>query len=162
MKQNGLFSEQEREFEKRCRRRILVQKLLFLLGALAVFASLMYEKWMPVLYLEQGGREYVEEFYQVLGIALMAASLVQMYRTRRCLRDPELKKAKQLAENDERNRLIGLKAWAVSGYAMFLLLYLGVLVSGFVSATVSRVLLVTVAVFAAVLGISRLVIGRQM
>ena len=41
MKQNGLFSEQEREFEKRCRRRILAQKLLFLLGALAVFASLM-------------------------------------------------------------------------------------------------------------------------
>ena len=59
MKQNGLFSEQEREFEKRCRRRILAQKLLFLLGALAVFASLMYEKWMPVLFLEPGGREYV-------------------------------------------------------------------------------------------------------
>ena len=161
MKQNGLFSEQEREFEKRCRRRILVQKLLFLLGALAVFASLMYEKWMPVLFLEPGGREYVTEFYLVLGAALMAASLVQIYRTRRCLRDPELKKAKQLAESDERNRLIGLKCWAVSGYAMFLLLYLGVLVSGFVCMTVSTVLLATVAVFAVLLGVSSLVIGRR-
>ena len=162
MKQNGLFSEQEREFEKRCRRRILAQKLLFVLGALAVFASLMYEKWMPVLFLEPGGREYVTEFYLVLGAALMAASLVQIYRTRRCLRDPELKKAKQLAESDERNRLIGLKCWAVSGYAMFLLLYLGVLVSGFVSMTVSKVLLASVAVSAVLLGVSRLVIGRRM
>ena len=102
------------------------------------------------------------EFYLVLGAALMAASLVQIYRTRRCLRDPELKKAKQLAESDERNRLIGLKCWAVSGYAMFLLLYLGVLVSGFVNMTVSRVLLATVAVFAVLLGVSRLVIGRRM
>ena len=45
---------------------------------------------------------------------------------------------------------------------MFLLLYLGVLVSGFVNMTVSRVLLATVAVFAVLLGVSRLVIGRRM
>ena len=45
---------------------------------------------------------------------------------------------------------------------MFLLLYLGVLVSGFVSMTVSKVLLATVAVFAVLLGVSRLVIGRRM
>lgn len=92
----------------------------------------------------------------------MAASLVKIGRTRRYLLNPELGKGKWLEENDERNRLIGLRCWAFSGYALFLLLYAGILISGFMNMTVARVLMAVTVVFALLLGIFRVVISRNM
>lgn len=160
MKQNSLFSGQEADFEKTCGKRILAGKLIFLLGALAILASVLYGR-NPALAARPGAAG-IGEFYLVMGAALMAASLVRIARTRRYLRDPELKKKKFLEENDERNRLIGLKSWAFSGYAMYLLLYVGVLVSGFVNMTVARVLMAVTAAFALLLLTFRVVISRRM
>ncbi len=159
MKRNPLFSEQEKEFEKTCGRRILAGKLIFLLGALAVLGALLYERALPASGSEGGG---AAEFYLVTGAALMAASLVRIGRTRRYLLNPELGRAKCLAENDERNRLIGLRCWAFSGYAMFLLLYGGVLISGFINMTVAHVLMAVIAAYALLLGIFRILISRRM
>lgn len=159
MKGNPVFSEQKRDFEKTCRRRILAGKMIFLAGALAVLAALLYERAAPLSHTAGKG---TAEFYLVTGAALMAASLVKIGRTRRYLLNPELGKGKWLEENDERNRLIGLRCWAFSGYALFLLLYAGILISGFMNMTVARVLMAVTVVFALLLGIFRVVISRNM
>ncbi len=47
-------------------------------------------------------------------------------------------KKRKIREMDERVRTIGTRSWAYAGYSLFLLLYAGILVSGFVSITAVR------------------------
>ena len=45
------------------------------------------------------------------------------------------------------NRMLGLRSWAYAGYAMLFILYIGILVSGFISIIILKTLLVILAVY---------------
>ena len=146
MKLKALFMEEPVDFEKRCRLRILVGKTAAVLGLLSVAAAWFYGNSGTV-----AGDSFIREFYTWIGIGFMAGGTASVWRNRRYLK-----------ECDERNRLLGLRSWAYSGYAMFLLLYLGFLASGFFDRTVMYVLAAVLAAQAALLLVFRLALGRVM
>lgn len=148
MRLNTLFTEEPIDFESRCRTRIKVGLGIAVLGLLSLAVMAL------------GGQDMV--FYGSLGAGLMAGGILSVRRNRRYLKDPALRKRQEVAENDERNRLLGLRCWAYSGYTMFLLLYVGILVSGFVDRTAAMVLLTVTGVYALVLLVFRIFLQKVM
>jgi len=92
--------------------------------------------------------DYCSGFYTGVGGGLIAASTITLIKNVMLLRNAEKLKEKGIYENDERNKMIGLKTWSYAGYAMFVLLYIGMLVAGFISEMVMNTLLATIGVFA--------------
>lgn len=78
------------------------------------------------------------------------------------MKNPDLKRKQEIMETDERNRELGLRCWAYSGYTMFLLLYLGILAGGFVSMTMVCVLLTVLGVYGLLLIVFRMILQRRM
>lgn len=148
MRLNTLFTEEPIDFESRCRTRIKVGLGIAVLGLLSLAVMAL------------GGQDTA--FYGSLGAGLMAGGILSVRRNRRYLKDPALRKQQEVAENDERNRLLGLRCWAYSGYTMFLLLYVGILVSGFVDRTAAMVLLTVTGVYALVLLVFRVFLQKVM
>ena len=148
MRLNTLFTEEPIDFESRCRTRIKVGLGITVLGLLSLAVMAL------------GGQDTA--FYGSLGAGLMAGGILSVRRNRRYLKDPALRKRQEVAENDERNRLLGLRCWAYSGYTMFLLLYVGILVSGFVDRTAAMVLLTVTGVYALVLLVFRIFLQKVM
>ncbi len=148
MRLNTLFTEEPIDFESRCRTRIKVGLGITVLGLLSLAVMAL------------GGQDTA--FYGSLGAGLMAGGILSVRRNRRYLKDPALRKRQEVAENDERNRLLGLRCWAYSGYTMFLLLYVGILVSGFVDRTAAMVLLTVTGVYALVLLVFRVFLQKVM
>ena len=148
MRLNTLFTEEPIDFESRCRTRIKVGLGITVLGLLSLAVMAL------------GGQDTA--FYGSLGAGLMAGGILSVRRNRRYLKDPALRKQQEVAENDERNRLLGLRCWAYSGYTMFLLLYVGILVSGFVDRTAAMVLLTVTGVYALVLLVFRVFLQKVM
>ena len=145
MKLKALFMEEPVDFEKRCRLRILVGKTAAVLGLLSVAAAWFYGN--------SGA---------VAGDSFIAGGAASVWKNRRYLKDEAALKKRRVEECDERNRLLGLRSWAYSGYAMFLLLYLGFLASGFFDRTVMYVLAAVLAAQAGLLLVFRLALGRVM
>lgn len=148
MRLNTLFTEEPIDFESRCRTRIKVGLGIAVLGLLSLAVMAL------------GGQDTA--FYGSLGAGLMAGGILSVRRNRRYLKDPALRKRQEVAENDERNRLLGLRCWAYTGYTMFLLLYVGILVSGFVDRTAAMVLLTVTGVYALVLLVFRIFLQKVM
>ncbi len=148
MRLNTLFTEEPIDFESRCRTRIKVGLGIAVLGLLSLAVMAL------------GGQDTA--FYGSLGAGLMAGGILSVRRNRRYLKDPALRKQQEVAENDERNRLLGLRCWAYTGYTMFLLLYVGILVSGFVDRTAAMVLLTVTGVYALVLLVFRIFLQKVM
>ena len=148
MRLNTLFTEEPIDFESRCRTRIKVGLGITVLGLLSLAVMAL------------GGQDTA--FYGSLGAGLMAGGILSVRRNRRYLKDPALRKRQEVAENDERNRLLGLRCWAYTGYTMFLLLYVGILVSGFVDRTAAMVLLTVTGVYALVLLVFRVFLQKVM
>ena len=69
-------------------------------------------------------------FYVGIGAGLVIASILFALKTRRLLKDTAKLHAKRLEEQDERNQLITQKALVTTSFAMFVGLYLALIVSG--------------------------------
>lgn len=159
---NNYFFDSPIDFEKRCKNRIFLGMVFLLLGLLALLAWSVYAGRLPLLSLEPESAEQIAGIYVPLGVALMAAGLVRIRKNRILLKNPELRKKEEIRETDERNRIIGLRCWAYAGYTMFLLLYIGILIAGFISLTVLKVFLGTIGIFALLLLVFRLIFQRSM
>ena len=146
-----LFSDEPVDFEEQCRRRIKVGACIVFLGLLSVALGFLQEQKLMVFYLEAGAEDFPAHFYASLGIGLMAGGIMTVFRKKR-----------EVAEGDERNKLLGLRCWAYTGYTMFLLLYGGILASGFVSRTAALVLLTVTGVYALVLMLFKICLSRLM
>ena len=157
-----LFSDEPVDFEEQCRRRIKVGACIVFLGLLSVALGFLQEQKLMVFYLEAGAEDFPAHFYASLGIGLMAGGIMTVFRNVRYLRDPALRRKREVAEGDERNKLLGLRCWAYPGYTMFLLLYGGILASGFVSRTAALVLLTVTGVYALVLMLFKICLSRLM
>ena len=57
---------------------------------------------------------------------------------------------------------VGLRCWAYTGYTVMILLYIGILVSGFISLTVSRTLMAVIACYGVILVIFRRMLQKAM
>ncbi len=158
---NQMFIDSPIDFEKRCKRRIVMGFVLAALGLVAVIIVLMVDR-LPILFLEAGGSDFMEGFYVGAGGGLMGAGLVTAIKNMRYLKVPELKKKQEIIETDERNRMLGLRCWAYAGYSFFLVLYIGMLFAGLISKTVLTVLLVVGAVYGVLLLIFRLLLSKAM
>ena len=159
---NQLFIENPIDFEKRCRNRIVFGICFILLGAAAIGLSFAVRNRAMVMYLEQGYREFMPGFYGGTGFGLAAAGTASIIRNLQYLRNPELKEKRRIYETDERNRMLGLRSWAYAGYAMLFILYIGILVSGFISIIILKTLLVILAVYVLVLFIFRMILQKTM
>ena len=157
-----VFEERSMDFERICKTRIRIGIGVVFLGALAVLVVGLSQGDSPIRYLKEGTREFIANFYLWMGIGLVAGGLVKIAKGRRLLRNPDLKRKQEIMETDERNRELGLRCWAYSGYTMFLLLYLGILASGFVSATLAWVLLTVSGVYGLLLILFRMILQRRM
>ena len=58
--------------------------------------------------------------------------------------------------------MLGLRSWAYAGYAMLFILYIGILVSGFISIIILKTLLVILAVYVLDLFIFRMILQKTM
>ncbi len=157
-----LFEERSVDFERICKTSIGIGIGVVFLGALAVLVVGLERGDLPILYLEEGVRAFMANFYLWMGVGLMAGGLIKIARSRRLLKNPDLKRKQEIMETDERNRELGLRCWAYSGYTMFLLLYLGILAGGFVSMTMVCVLLTVLGVYGLLLIVFRMILQRRM
>ena len=159
---NQLFIENPIDFEKRCRNRIVYGICFILLGAAAIGLSFAIGNHAMVMYLEQGYKDFMPGFYGGTGFGLAAAGVITIIRNLKYLRNPELKEKRRIYETDERNRMLGLRCWAYTGYTMMLSLYIGILISGFISMTVTKTLIFVAALFAVLLLVFRRLLQKIM
>ena len=159
---NQLFIENPIDFEKRCRNRIVYGICFILLGAAAIGLSFAVRNHAMVMYLEQGYKDFMPGFYSGTGFGLAAAGVISIMRNLKYLRNPELKEKRRIYETDERNRMLGLRSWAYAGYTMLLLLYIGILISGFISILILKTLLIILAVYVVVLFVFRMILQKTM
>lgn len=160
---NKLFRGTVMDFTKKCKLRIGFSVGLMFLGGLALLAASLYGSEYPAMISDiSENQDFVRGFYVGTGYGLIAAAIITIIKNVRLLKNQELQKKRMLYENDERNRLIGTKTWAYTGYAMFLLLYVGILVSGFYNLTVLKVLLGVLGVYGGLLLIFKTILQRIM
>lgn len=145
----------ERSIEQKLKLRNLFCLLMLILGA----ASLYVGSCVP---LASGNTEYSAGYYVGLGFGLIFASLITIIRNLRLLKNPEALAQREIYESDERIRMIGLKCWSYSGYAMFILLYIALLFAGAINVLVMNTILVIIGLFAICLLISKYVLNKIM
>lgn len=160
---NQLFVEAPIDFEKRCRNRIILGSVIAVLGAVT-FGLVFLKDLVPtfVLYLEPGWSDFVPGFYTGIGGGFLGAGIITVVKNYRYLKNPELNRKRKIYETDERNRMLGLRCWAYAGYSMFLFLYIGVIVSGFISVTAMKVLIGVAGAYGVLLLIFRRILQKCM
>jgi len=141
--------------EKKLKIRIVYSIGLLILGIISLVLGT--GKFFPMKI-----SEYCSGFYTGLGGGLLGASLLTIIKNVRILTNQEKLKQREIYENDERNKMIGLKTWSYAGYAMFILLYIGMLIAGFVSELVMNTILTTFGVFGICLFVAGLYCKKTM
>lgn len=147
---NTLFKEKPVSFERKCKLRIITAALITFLGLTAVVLSFITKNQVFALYLKPGHHDFVAGFYVGTGFGLMGAGIATVIKNIRYLKNPVLNQKQKILESDERNRMIGLRCCAYTGYTMMFVLYIGMLISGFFNVTVLATLL-AVACFSLIL-----------
>lgn len=140
------------------------QKLKMRMGFCIVFivlgaASLYVGNFVP---LASDNSNYSSGYYVGLGSGLIAAGVITIIKNLRLLKNKEALKKREIYESDERNRMIGLKAWSYAGYAMFILLYIALLFAGAINVMIMNTILVILASFALCLFIAKCILNKIM
>lgn len=140
-----------RTIEKRIKFRICYAVILIILGIISIYVGNMVS-------LESGNSDFSSGFYNGVGFGLIAAAAITIIRNIRLLKNEEALNKRKIYEEDERNRLIGLKTWSYTGYAMFIILYIALIVAGAFNVVVMKTILVIIAAFGVCLVISRKIV----
>lgn len=153
-----LFKETKFDFPKKCKLRIGVGIILMLLGIIAATLGLgsEYFDFIPQ------ASDFGNGFYSGTGFGLIGASLITVIKNVRYLKNEELAKKRSVYESDERIRMIGLKCWSYSGYALFLGLYIAILICGSQSDTIMSTLLAVMGAFTLLLLIFKKILSKTM
>ncbi|MCI7796235.1 hypothetical protein [Porcincola intestinalis] len=148
------------DFEKSYKIRAAAGLAVAVLGMIPLILSTLFESSFPIFLSDAASVDFIRGFYRGTGLGLAAAGIITCIQNFRYLKNKELFKKKSVEESDERNRLIGLRCWALAGYTMFLFLYLAMLAAGLYSVTVLKVLLAVTAAFAFLLLVYRIMLQR--
>lgn len=162
MKLNKFFIESPINFDKKCKERIAVGIIFIVVGLISLMLAYLAGDRMLVMYLEPDTHDFVPSFYTGIGCGWAAAGIVVLIKNIRYLKNEKLKKEREIYENDERNRMLGLRCWAYTGYVMLILFYIGILISGFINMTVLKTLLVVEVVYVVVLMLFRFILQKSM
>lgn len=139
--------------EKKIKNRIIYCVCFIVLGVISLIVGNVFSAELS---------EYVKGFYTGVGGGLIAAGVISIVRNILTLKNSEKLKEKEIYENDERNKMIGSKTWSYAGYAMFIVLYAGILVGGFIGDLVLNTLLVILGVYALCLFFARMYCEKTM
>ena len=159
---NNLFIDSTINFEKKCKTRITASCFLMALGVITIALSFLAGDQVPVLYMAADHYDFIPGFYMGTGFGLFFAAAATIIKNVRYLKKPEIRKEREIYETDERNRMLGLRSWAYAGYTMLLLLYIGILISGFISILILKTLLIILAVYVVVLFVFRMILQKTM
>ena len=159
---NNLFIDSPINFEKKCKTRITASCFLMALGVITIALSFLAGDQIPVLYMAADHYDFIPGFYMETGFGLFFAAAATIIKNVRYLKKPEIRKEREIYETDERNRMLGLRSWAYAGYTMLLLLYIGILISGFISILILKTLLIILAVYVVVLFVFRMILQKTM
>ena len=159
---NNLFIDSPINFEKKCKTRITASCFLMALGVITIALSFLAGDQIPVLYMAADHYDFIPGFYMGTGFGLFFAAAATIIKNVRYLKKPEIRKEREIYETDERNRMLGLRSWAYAGYTMLLLLYIGILISGFISILILKTLLIILAVYVVVLLVFRMILQKTM
>lgn len=159
---NNLFIDSPINFEKKCKTRITASCFLMALGVITITLSFLAGDQIPVLYMAADHYDFIPGFYMGTGFGLFFAAAATIIKNVRYLKKPEIRKEREIYETDERNRMLGLRSWAYAGYTMLLLLYIGILISGFISILILKTLLIILAVYVVVLFVFRMILQKTM
>ena len=159
---NNLFIDSPINFEKKCKTRITASCFLMALGVITIALSFLAGDQIPVLYMAADHYDFIPGFYMGTGFGLFFAAAATIIKNVRYLKKPEIRKEREIYETDERNRMLGLRSWAYAGYTMLLLLYIGILISGFISILILKTLLSILAVYVVVLFVFRMILQKTM
>lgn len=143
----------EKTIEKKIKTRIIYCVCLILLGAVALILGTVSSVEIS---------DYASGFYTGVGGGLIAAGIITIIRHIRTLKNKERLREKEVYEKDERNRMIGLKTWSYAGWIMFIALYVGMLIAGFISEIVLNTLLIVLAVYALCIFFARVYCEKTM
>ena len=144
-----------KKMEKKIRIRIIGAVLLAILGFTSACAGI----YVPAI---SDGIHHFSEMYVGIGCGLVAGGIIKVIRNVRLLKNKNALKEREIFESDERNRLIGLKSWSYSGYVMFVLLYIALLVAGAVNELIMCTILVILGVFAVCLLVTKCILAKIM
>ena len=159
---NNLFIDSPINFEKKCKTRITASCFLMALGVITIALSFLAGDQIPVLYMAADHYDFIPGFYMGTGFGLFFAAAATIIKNVRYLKKPEIRIEREIYETDERNRMLGLRSWAYAGYTMLLLLYIGILISGFISILILKTLLIILAVYVVVLFVFRMILQKTM
>lgn len=148
-------SKIEKNITQKIKLRIIYSVLLTMLGIISLYVGI----YIPF---NSGNTEFSSGFYTGIGSGLIAASVITIIRNLRLLKNEDALKRREIYEADERNRMIGLKCWSYTGYAMFLLLYIALLFAGAINVLVMKTILAILAAFAICLFVSRCILKKIM
>lgn len=148
-------TEPGKKIEKKIRIRIIGAVLLAVLGAVSAYIG----TYVPAV---SDGMHHSSELYVGIGCGLITGGIIKIVRNIRLLKNKNALKEREIYESDERNRMIGLKSWSYSGYAMFVLLYIALLAAGAVNELIMCTILVIIAVFAVCLLVTKYILTKIM
>lgn len=140
---------------KKIKLRIIYSVVLVILGIASLYVGFNVT-------LATGNSDYSSGYYVGLGFGLIAAAIITIIKNIRLLRNEEALRQREIYEEDERNKMIGLKTWSYAGYAMFILLYIGILVAGAINVVVMNTILVILGAFALCLFVVRVILSKIM
>ena len=141
--------------EQKLKLRILYCIFLIILGVASLYVG-------NFVTLASENPNYSSGYYTGLGFGLIFAGIITIFKNVKLLKNKDALKQRDIYESDERNRMIGLKAWSYAGYAMFTLLYIAMLFAGAFNVVVMNTLLVVLGLFALCLLISRIILQKRM
>ena len=116
----------DEEYREKLKQRRNFIPVLAVLGAASIVVSML-------LLCFGGEREFVAGLYMGLGCGILAVCIVWFLKLRKLLKDEKKLRVKRLAESDERNIQVALKAHYTAGVLLILTGYMVMLVSGFFS-----------------------------
>lgn len=119
------------KFKKKLYSRIGVSAFLFLTGiTLSVLVWYIQNGTIQI-----GESEFIQmlTYYSGIAFGISVGALVKIGQNIYILRNKEAFEKRMLAETDERNRHISLKAWSITGYIMIYVIFISSFIAGFYS-----------------------------
>lgn len=155
---NQLLAGTSIPFKKRCNIRLKAGIFTLLLGIITILLSYIAGSTTNIF----EHRDMLYGFYIGTGIGLSAASFLIIVRNARYLKDSGLGHKREIYENDERNRLLSLRCWALAGYAMLLVLYAALIASSFLSIIVFETLMTVLFIYLFLLLLFKFILNQMM
>jgi len=148
----------ERQFRKKIYFRIGLYLFLLLTGiALGVLVFLIRRGDIK---LANTGPGQFWNYYSGLALGIFIVALAKIAQNIYLLKNPNSFNKRMLAETDERNRYIHLKAWSVTGFIMFCLVFIISLVAGFYIPAAAWILQLIVMAFILTYALSYYILKR--